>query len=141
MKKLIQEFKDFALRGNVFDLAIGVVIGSAFTAIVNSVVTDIFTPFLSLIMNTSNLEKLHWVLKPEVSLGEEIISEAIVLNYGNFLDSLISFLVIAIVLFLFIKAYNNLLRSRPETPVEESAPALSKEAELLEQIYHELRKK
>ena len=62
MKKFINEFKEFALQGNVFDLAIGVIIGGAFTAIVNSMVTDIITPIISLIANTSNLETLEYVM-------------------------------------------------------------------------------
>ena len=140
MKKFISEFKEFALKGNVFDMAIGVVIGGAFTAIVTSLVTDIITPIISLIANTSNLETLEYTLREAVIVNGETIKEAVVFRYGSFIDSVISFLIIALIIFMFIKAINKLKRTESiEEAVEEPTPP-SDEVLLLEKIYEELKK-
>ncbi len=140
MKKFISEFKEFALKGNVFDLAIGVVIGGAFTAIVTSLVTDIITPIISLIANTSNLETLEYTLREAVIVNGETIKEAVVFRYGSFIDTIISFLIIALIIFMFIKAINKLKRTESiEEAVEEPTPP-SDEVLLLEKIYEELKK-
>lgn len=141
MKKFINEFKEFAIRGNVIDLAIGVVIGGAFTAIVNSLVTDIITPFISLIANTSNLETLEYVLKEAVVAADgTIITEAVIFRYGSFIDAIISFFIIALVIFMLIKTINKLNRKQ-EVEEEEAAPELSDEAILLQKIYETLQSK
>ncbi len=142
MKKFIEEFKAFALQGNVFDMAIGVVIGGAFTAIVTSLVTDIITPLISLITNTENLEKLEWVLKDAVVGADgEVVKEALVLRYGSFMDSIISFLIIAVIIFMAIKAINKLTSAKKaqEEEVEET-PEPSEEVVLLTKIYETLKK-
>lgn len=139
MKKLLEEFKEFALKGNVFDMAIGVVIGGAFTAIVTSLVSDIITPIISMVSNTENLEKLTWVLKPAVLENGEVVKEALVLRYGNFLDTVISFIIIAAIIFMVIKAINKIMKpAKVEEPTE--APAPSEEVILLTKIYEELKK-
>ena len=140
MKKFIDEFKEFALQGNVFDMAIGVVIGGAFTAIVSSLVSDIITPLISLISNTENLERLQIVLRDAVLEDGEVVKEALVFRYGSFLDAVISFFLIALVIFFVIKAMNKL--TRKEEPKEEPAPepAPSEEVVLLTQILDELKK-
>lgn len=136
MRKFIEEFKDFALKGNVFDMAIGVVIGGAFTAIVNSLVTDVITPIISVITNTENLEKLEVTLRP--ALGDK---EALVLRYGKFLDSIISFFIIAIIIFMAIKAINKLMNMRnAEEETEEKVEEPDEEIVLLTQILEELKK-
>lgn len=141
MKKFINEFKEFAIRGNVIDLAIGVVIGGAFTAIVNSLVTDIITPFISLIANTSNLETLEYVLREAVVAADgTIITEAVIFRYGSFIDAIISFFIIALVIFMLIKTINKLNRKQ-EVEEEEAAPELSDEAILLQKIYETLQSK
>lgn len=142
MKKFIEEFKAFALQGNVFDMAIGVVIGGAFTAIVTSLVTDIITPLISLITNTENLEKLEWVLKDAVVGADgEVVKEALVLRYGSFMDSIISFLIIAVIIFMAIKAINKLTSAKKaqEEEVEETLEP-SEEVVLLTKIYETLKK-
>lgn len=142
MKKFINEFKEFAIRGNVIDLAIGVVIGGAFTAIVNSLVTDIITPFISLIANTSNLETLEYVLKEAVVAADgTIITEAVIFRYGSFIDAIISFFIIALVIFMLIKTINKLNRKQEVEEEEEAAPELSDEAILLQKIYETLQSK
>lgn len=140
MKKFISEFKEFALKGNVFDLAIGVVIGGAFTAIVTSLVTDIITPIISLIANTSNLETLEYTLREAVIVNGETIKEAVVFRYGSFIDSVISFLIIALIIFMFIKAINKLKRTESIEEAVEAPTPPSDEVLLLEKIYEELKK-
>ncbi|NLW14678.1 MAG: large conductance mechanosensitive channel protein MscL [Erysipelothrix sp.] len=140
MKKFMSEFKEFALKGNVFDLAIGVVIGGAFTAIVTSLVTDIITPLLSVIANTENIENLQFILKKAVVENGVVIKEATVLRYGSFIDAVISFLIIALIIFSMISMINKLSRAKEAEVVEELAPEPSQETVLLEEILNELRK-
>ncbi|SFQ44826.1 large conductance mechanosensitive channel protein MscL [Desemzia incerta] len=95
MKNFMQEFKEFAFRGNVLDLAIGVVIGSAFTAIVTSLVDNIISPIVGALTGGSDLSNLSFTI-----IGVE-------LTYGAFISSVIDFLIIALVIFLFVKVINN----------------------------------
>ncbi len=138
MKKFIAEFKDFAVKGNVFDMAIGVVMGGAFTAIVTSLVSDIITPLISLLTNSENLEKLERVLKPAVIVDGTVVKEATVLRYGQFIDSIISFVIIAFVIFMAIKALNKLMKSK-EDPIEDLVEEQAEEVILLQKIYDELK--
>ncbi|MBQ8646520.1 MAG: large-conductance mechanosensitive channel protein MscL [Oscillospiraceae bacterium] len=114
MKKFFEEFKAFAMRGNVLDMAVGVVIGSAFTAIVNSLVKDIITPIMSLLTSGVDLSSLS------IPLGEG--EEAAAIAYGNFIQSIISFIIIAFAVFVMVKTINKLsnLRKKEE---EEAAHA------------------
>lgn len=104
MKKLFAEFKKFISKGNVLDMAVGVIIGSAFSSIVNSLVKDVITPVISLITGGTDLTDLKIILKPEV-LNElnEVVTPALTLNYGAFIQAIINFLLIAITVFLFVK--------------------------------------
>ena len=112
MKKFFEEFKKFISRGNVMDMAVGVIIGGAFTAIVNSLVNDIFMPLLSLI--TGGFE----IAGMSVSFG--VGDNAATLNYGAFLSAVINFLLIALVIFCIIKAMNTakdkMLKKQEEAP-------------------------
>lgn len=108
MKKFFKEFKEFISKGNVMDLAVGVIIGGAFTAIVNSLVNDIVTPLLSLITGGFDFSSLA------VSLGEG--EEAAVLSYGAFISAIINFLLTALVIFIIIKSINK-FRKKTEEPV------------------------
>ncbi len=110
--KLFKEFKEFISKGSVLDLAVGVIIGGAFTSIVNSLVDDIFMPLLGLLTGGVNFASLS------IRLGE---NEADVLQYGAFIAAVINFLLIALVLFFIIKAINK-LRSLRKTEEEISAP-------------------
>ena len=111
-----KEFKKFAFKGNVIDLAVGVMIGAAFGAIVTSLVNDICMPLLGLIIGTQNLDKLFAVLKvPEgitveaaraMSLADAQAAGVTVLSYGNFLSAIVNFLLIALIIFLIVKAIN-----------------------------------
>jgi large conductance mechanosensitive channel len=137
MKKFLEEFKAFALRGNVFDMAIGVVIGGAFTSIVNSIVTDIFNPFISLIANTSNLDKLSFTLREATET-----SDAVILTYGNFINTVIQFVIIAFIIFMLIKAMNKLanLKKVEEEAQEEAIEETPANTLLLQEILTELKK-
>lgn len=101
--KLIKEFKEFIARGNVVDMAVGVIIGGAFTGIVNSLVNDIFMPVLGLLTGGMNFSSLSVQIGPR---------EQDVLSYGAFISAVINFLLIALVLFLLIKAINRLHRKK-----------------------------
>ena len=102
--KLWKEFKEFAFKGNVIDLAVGVIIGSAFTAIVNSVVNDLFTPLLSLITGRVDFSTLAITL----GTGENAAKIA----YGSFLQAVFNFLMVAICIFIFVKIINRFYRKR-----------------------------
>ena len=108
MKTFMKEFKEFISRGNVMDMAVGVIIGGAFTAIVNSLVNDIFMPVLSLITGGIDFSSLAIVL----GNGEN----AATLNYGASIAAVINFLLIALVIFVLIKVLNKLSRKKPEAP-------------------------
>ena len=111
MKEFLKEFKKFISRGNVIDMAVGIIIGSAFTAIVNTLVNDVMMPLLSILTGGLDFAALCFVL------GEG--DGAATLNYGAFIAAVINFLLIAFVIFTIIKAMNKLSRKKPEAPKEE----------------------
>ena len=127
MKKFLNEFKEFAMRGNVLDMAIGVVIGSAFSKITTSLVNDVFMPLIGLLIGGIDLGQLNIVLKPEV-LDEtgEVVTAAVTLGLGAFLSNVIDFILMAFVIFLMVKAINQLhklgKKDEEEEPEEEPAP-------------------
>ncbi len=134
MKKFIAEFKEFAMKGNVVDMAIGVVIGAAFGKITTSLVNDVIMPLISRITGGVDFSAWKWVLKAaEVAEDGTEIPE-IAVNYGSFIAVVLDFLIIAFVLFLVVKAINK-LRSigKKEEPAEEEDPAPTSE-ELLTEI-------
>ncbi|MCE5329751.1 large conductance mechanosensitive channel protein MscL [bacterium] len=123
----IKEFKDFIMHGNVIDMAIGIVIGIAFGAIVNSAVNDIIMPPVGLLLGKADFTNLFAVLRqgstpgPYVSLSDAKAAGAVTLNYGIFINTIISFVIIALVLFFIIKAVNRMQKK------EEAKPADTKE--------------
>ena len=138
----LQEFKAFAMKGNVVDMAVGVIIGGAFGKIVSSVVADVIMPPLGLLIGGVNFTDLKWVMKPaEVVDGKEIA--AVTLNYGNFLQATFDFLIIAFSIFMFIKLITKLTeKKKAETPAAPPAPpAPSKEEVLLTEIRDILKEK
>lgn len=127
MKTFIKEFKSFALRGNALDLAVGVVIGAAFNGIVTSLVMNVLTPPIGLLMGGVNFSTLSLPLSGEAAIG-----------YGAFIQALISFIITAFALFLLIKFINQFLRAKD---VESAPPpAKSPEVKLLEEIRDLLKK-
>ena len=138
----LQEFKAFAMKGNVVDMAVGVIIGGAFGKIVSSVVADVIMPPLGLLIGGVNFTDLKWVMKPaKVVDGKEIA--AVTLNYGNFLQATFDFLIIAFSIFMFIKLITKLTeKKKAETPAAPPAPpVLSKEEVLLTEIRDILKEK
>ena len=116
--KFVNEFREFISRGNVVDLAVGVIIGSSFTAIVNSLVNDIFMPFIGMILGKIDFTGLKYVITP----ASEGVEEAAI-YYGNFIQNAVNFLIVAFVLFLMVKAMNKFNRKKEEAPAEPAAPA------------------
>lgn len=133
---IIQEFKEFIVRGNVMDLAIGIIMGSAFTAIVSSLVNDILMPALGLILGRVNIEAYKIVLTPA---SGDVAESAI--YYGRFFQRAVDFLLIALVVFLMVKGMNR-FRRKKETPPARPAepPKRSEEVLLLEEIRDLLKK-
>ena len=124
----IQEFKEFAMKGNVIDMAVGVVIGGAFGKIVTSLVSDIMMPVLGLLMGGMNFTDLKIVLKEAV--GQ---TPAVTINYGSFIQVTVDFIIIAFCIFCAIKAINKL--KKPAPALEPAAPAEpSEEIKLLTEI-------
>ena len=138
----LQEFKAFAMKGNVIDMAVGVIIGGAFGKIVSSIVADVIMPPIGLLVDGVNFTDLKWVLKPaEMVDGKEIA--AVTLNYGNFLQVTFDFLIIAFSIFMFIKLLTKLTeKKKEEAPAAPPAPpAPSKEEVLLTEIRDLLKEK
>ncbi len=114
---MVQEFKEFAMRGNVVDLAVGVVIGGAFGKIVSSVVADVIMPPIGLMMGGVDFSDLKVVLKDAV--GEV---PAVTLNYGSFIQTCVDFLIVAFAIFMLIKALNSMQRKKEEVPAAPPPP-------------------
>ncbi|MBR2043825.1 MAG: large conductance mechanosensitive channel protein MscL [Clostridia bacterium] len=143
MKKFFQDFKEFAMKGNILDMAVGVVIGAAFKDIVNALVNNIITPLIVLITGKNSLEALKWVLKPEI-LDEAgaVVDPGVAVEYGIFLQAIVDFLIIAFTIFVILRVMMNTqkkleeLRHKNDEPVVEEAPAepVEDEVSLLKEI-------
>lgn len=126
--KLLHEFKEFASRGNVLDLAVGVIIGGAFNKIVSSLVGDIFLPVLGVIVGGINFTNLHFEIR---GIG----STPVVIRYGNFLQTSFDFLLMAVAVFIVVRAVNALRRLQDEQDeVDKKDPPLTREELLLTEI-------
>ena len=143
MKKFIEEFKKFIMRGNVLDMAIGVVIATAFGKITSSLVNDLLMPFISWVCGSRDMSALNIVLRPAEVANGEVVNEAIVFGLGSFVGTVIDFLLIALVVFLILKAFNKaseLTRKKEEEEAQNQPPKPSTE-ELLTQILKEIKSK
>jgi len=134
---MFKEFRDFALKGNVIDLAIGVIIGAAFGAIVSSIVDDIFMPVIGLILSGIDFSNLFIVLNnpgnvPVPSVAAAKAAGVATLNYGLFINAVVKFTIIAFVLFLVVKGINRLKRQEAAAPA--APPAPSAQEKLLAEI-------
>ena len=125
MKKFLQEFKAFAMRGNVMDLAVGVIVGGAFSAITTSLINDIIMPFIGIFVSQASFADLT------LQVGGAVIT------YGNFIQAVINFLIMALVVFCMVKAVNRLSRKKEAAPPPPPAP--SAEEKLLTEIRDLLR--
>ena len=137
MSKFIQEFKDFAVKGNAVDMAVGVIIGGAFGKIVSSIVDDIIMPPIGWLIGGVNFTDLKFTL-PAETVGD-IQMQAATINYGNFIQTLIDFIIIAFCVFLLVKGINKLARKKQEETPAPEPPAPSKEEILLTEIRDALR--
>ena len=151
MKKFFEEFKTFITKGNVMDMAIGVIIGGAFGAITSSLVSNVITPLLAYIFGAPNTDALNITLRAaEVDASGEVVKEALVLGLGTFVGAIVNFLVIALVLFSVIKAINKARalaeakkKAEEETAAAEAEPEEPKPTteELLGAILEEIKAK
>lgn len=136
---ILKEFKDFAVRGNVIDLAVAVIIGGAFGKIVSSFVNDIVMPPIGLLIGGVDFKDLTLVLKDEIlDNAGEVATAAVTLNYGMFIQNVIDFTIIAFVIFLAIKGVNSL--KKKEEVQAPPPPAPTKSEKLLEEIRDLLKK-
>jgi large conductance mechanosensitive channel len=143
--KWLQEFKAFAVRGNVVDMAVGIVIGAAFGKIVSSIVADVIMPPIGVLIGGVNFSKLAYTLKPAVDAVSATADKpaiaakaAVTLNYGNFIQTIIDFTIVAFAIFMLVKGINALKRKEAEKPAAPAPP--STEVVLLTDIRDLLRK-
>lgn len=141
MGKFINEFKEFAVKGNAVDMAVGVIIGGAFGKIVTSIVDDIIMPPIGWLIGGVNFSDLKYTL-PSVDLGVEKLAPATI-NYGNFIQTTFDFVIIAFCVFLLVKGINSLARkdAKKETPTPVPAPEPTNEEKLLAEIRDLLKDK
>jgi len=128
---MLKEFKEFAMKGNVMDMAIGVIIGGAFGKIVTSLVNDIIMPPIGVMMGGVDFSKLAFIIKAATNNNP-----AVTINYGVFINVVINFLIIAFVIFIIVKQLNNLKKEEKKEEKEEKPP---KEVQLLEEIRDALK--
>ena len=133
MKKFMAEFKEFAVKGNMIDMAIGVIIGGAFTALVTAFTTNIVNPLIALIPGVNSLDNaLKIVLKEaELSPAGEVVAEEVAIKFGAFLSAIITFLILALIIFMIVKGINKMrkmeeARKAAEAPAEEPAEPTTK---------------
>ena len=134
---LLSEFKEFAARGNVIDLAVGVIIGAAFGKIVTSLVEQVVMPPIGLVLGRVDFSELKWVLAPENPATEAV--EEVAIQYGAFINTLIEFVIVAFVVFLMVKGINRLRREEAADPTPSAPPAPTPTETLLAEIRDELK--
>lgn len=154
MKKFFKEFKDFISRGSVLNMAVGIIIGASFSAIVNSLVSDIIMPPISLLLG-NEVSQLKWVIRPEVLDvdGVTVLTKEIAMTWGLFIQAIINFLLIAFTLFVLIKVFSSInekaeaLKAKlikeeivEAAPEPEPEPVISEEVLLLREIRDSLSK-
>ena len=140
--KFLQDFKAFAMRGNVMDMAVGVIIGGAFGKIVTSIVNNIIMPPIGVLTGGMDFADLKLVLKDAVKKGDQVVSEAVTINYGQFIQDVVDFLIVAFCIFLMVKGIAALSRKKEEKPAEPApAPEPSAEEKLLTEIRDLLKNK
>ena len=127
MKKFLEEFKAFAMRGNVMDLAVGVIVGGAFSSITNSLINDMIMPIVGIFVGEASFANL------------QIQVDGAVITYGNFIQAVLNFLILAFVVFCMVKGINRLSRKKEEAPPPPPPPAPSQEEKLLTEIRDLLR--
>ena len=135
---MMKEFKEFAMRGNVVDMAVGIVIGGAFGKIVSSFVGDVLMPPIGMLLGGMDFSKLAYELQPASVGADGAEVPAVMLNYGTFISTVIDFIIIAFAIFMVIKAMNSMKKKEEEAPA--APPEPSNEEKLLTEIRDALRK-
>lgn len=125
---MLKEFRDFIMRGNVLDLAVGFIMGAAFTGIVNSLVKDVIMPPIGVLIGGMDFSAIAIPLKPATDT-----TEAVAINIGLFINAIVQFLIVAFVVFLLVKTVNSMMKrlEKPQAPVEAAPPQPSAEEKLL----------
>jgi large conductance mechanosensitive channel len=138
---ILKEFKEFAMRGNMIDMAVGIIIGAAFGKIIASLVGDVLMPPIGLLLGGMNFTDINIVMKDAVldPATGAVVKEAVAIKIGNFIQTLIDFIIIAFSIFMIIKMINNLKKKKEEAPA--APPAPSKEETLLTEIRDILKNK
>lgn len=139
MGNILQEFKTFAMRGNVIDMAVGIIIGGAFGKIVSSIVGDLIMPAVGLLVGGVNFTDLKIVLKHAAMEGDKVVAPAVTLNYGSFIQVTFDFIIIAFAVFLLVKGVNSLSKKKEEVPSVPAPPAA--DIQLLTEIRDLLKEK
>lgn len=127
-----KEFKDFAMKGNVVDMAVGVIIGAAFGKIVSSLVDDIIMPLVGVATGGINFTDYKWVIQDAVMKGTEVIKPEVTLNWGTWIQTIVNFIIVAFCIFVMIKFMSQLRKKKEEEAAP--APVPTKEEELLTEI-------
>lgn len=141
MKKFLSEFKEFAMKGNVVDMAVGVIIGAAFGKIVTSLVNDVIMPVIGILTGGVNFSDKKWIIQQAVADGETIVTPEVAVTWGAFVQTVIDFIIIAFCIFVAIKFMNKLKRAPEPAPAPEpEAPAAPTQEELLTEIRDLLKK-
>lgn len=141
MGSFIQEFKEFAVKGNAVDMAVGVIIGGAFGKIVSSLVNDLLMPLVGALIGNVDFTTLSATLRQAVMDGETVVKPAVVLHYGNFIQVTVDFLIVAFCIFAVIKGINAMKKKEEPAPAEPEAPAPKPDdVVLLEEIRDLLKK-
>jgi len=136
---LLKELRDFMMRGNVIDMAVGVVVGGAFGQIVNSLVNDVIMPPIGILLNDVDFTQLKFVIKGASTDAAGQIVPAVTLNYGSFIQTIVNFVIIATATFFAVKGINSLHKKKEEAPAAPAPP--SKEEVLLSEIRDILKEK
>ena len=134
MKKFLTEFKEFAMRGNVVDMAVGVIIGGAFGKIVTSLVNDIIMPGVGVLTGGTNFSEFKFVIQEGVTNGTEVITPEVAITWGAFVQTIVDFLIIAFCIFVAIKAMNKFKKAEAAPEPAPEAPAAPTQEELLAEI-------
>ena len=136
---MLKEFKEFAMKGNLLDMAVGFVMGGAFATVVTAFIQGVFLPILAPVMGGINLSSLTFeVQKAVLNDAGEVVKPAAIADLGAFIAALISFIIVAFVMFMIIKGMNNMKKKEEEAPAEPEAPA--RQEVLLEEIRNLLAK-
>ena len=139
---LVKEFKTFAMRGNVVDMAVGIIIGGAFGKIVASVVNDILMPPIGLLVGGVDFKELKVILRDDVvNAAGEIVKQGATINYGNFIQTAVDFVIIAFAIFMMIKAMNRMQKKEEEKPAPAPEPPKPSNEEVLLTEIRDLLKK